>query len=71
MTNQATVQKTKLTKAQQVEFEGLRDNKSAQIRFLTSLGWEKRRDIADYVGVIYQFVRNVQENEIARQARSK
>ena len=67
MTSKIKVQVQTLTKAQTKVFESFGDNKSAKIRFLTSLGW-KRRPIADYVGVIYQFVRNVEMSDIARQA---
>ena len=48
----------KLSKSQSSKLNAL-PTKSAKIRFLTSLDWT-RREIADKVGVIYQFVRNVQ-----------
>ncbi len=69
MTSKIKVKEYKLTKAQKATYDSFGDNKSAKIRFLSSLGWD-RSPIAKFVGVIYQFVRNVQENEIARKARA-
>ena len=37
--------------------------KSGRIRYLLSLGWT-RRQVADKVGVIYQFVRNVEMSTV-------
>ncbi len=52
---------TTLTKNQSKDY-GKLPSKSAKIRFLTNLGWT-RRQIADKVGVIYQFVYNVQNQK--------
>ena len=52
---------TKLTKSQNTSY-GKLPSKSAKIRFLTERGWT-RRQIADKVGVIYQFVYNVQNQK--------
>ncbi len=52
---------TKLTKYQNTAY-GKLPSKSAKIRFLTNLGWT-RRQIADKVGIIYQFVYNVQNQK--------
>ncbi len=52
----------KLTSAQTKALNKL-ETKSAKIRYLTSLDWT-RRQIADKVGVIYQFVRNVQVTQL-------
>ena len=52
---------TKLTKSQTKKY-GTLPSKSAKIRFLTDLGWT-RRQIADKVGIIYQFVYNVQNQK--------
>ena len=52
---------TKLTKSQNTAY-GTLPSKSAKIRFLTNLDWT-RRQIADKVGVIYQFVYNVQNQK--------
>ena len=54
---------SKLTKAQAGAYAKL-DSKSARIRYLTAQGWS-RREIADRVGVIYQFVYNVQSRALA------
>ena len=51
----------KLTKSQNKSFDGL-PSKSAKIRYLTKLDWT-RRQIADKVKVIYQFVYNVQNQK--------
>ena len=48
----------KLSKSQSSKLNAL-PTKSAKIRFLTSLEWT-RREIADELKIIYQFVRNVQ-----------
>lgn len=48
----------KLSKAQETTYDKL-TTKSGRIRYLTSMGWS-RSQIKDKVGVIYQFVRNVQ-----------
>ncbi len=58
-----TATATKLTKAQSGAY-GKLTSKSAKIRYLTSLSWS-RRQIADHVGVIYQFVYNVQVRKLA------
>ncbi len=50
------VKKT-LTSTQKTEYENL-PTKSAKIRFLNALGW-KRGDIAKYLDIRYQHVRNV------------
>jgi len=54
-----------LSKAQNAEFAKL-PSKSAKIRYLTAITkpetWS-RRQIADKVGVIYQFVYNVQNQK--------
>lgn len=50
-----------LSKAQKTNFDKL-PSKSAKIRYLTGLDWT-RRQIADQVGVIYQFVYNVQNQK--------
>ena len=46
-----------LTKAQGSKLEGM-PTKSAKIRYLASLEWE-RGDIARHLGIRYQHVRNV------------
>ncbi len=62
MTKQATkTAPEKMTSAQAKSY-GKLDTKSARIRFLTNLKWT-RRQIADKVGVIYQFVYNVQNQK--------
>lgn len=48
----------KLSKAQESTFAKM-TTKSGKIRYLISQEWT-RREIADKVGVIYQFVRNVE-----------
>ncbi len=53
---------TKLTKSQNTAY-GKLPSKSAKIRYLTGLGTMTRRQIADKVGVIYQFVYNVQNQK--------
>ncbi len=53
--------KTKLTKSQSASY-GKLDSKSARIRYLLKLGWT-RRQVADKVGVIYQFVYNVEHQK--------
>ena len=57
----STTTKSQLNKSQQSKLSGL-PSKSAKIRYLTSLSWT-RRQIADKVGVIYQFVYNVQHQK--------
>lgn len=52
---------TKINPAQTKAYNKL-ETKSARIRFLTNLDWS-RRQIADKVGVIYQFVYNVQNQK--------
>lgn len=54
----------KLNKAAAAKYNKL-DSKSARIRYLTVQGWT-RREIADKVGVIYQFVYNVQSRKLAK-----
>lgn len=49
---------TKLNKAQTTALNALTTT-SGKIRYLTSLDW-KRGDIARYLGIRYQHVRNVQ-----------
>ncbi len=58
------VNKSDLNKSQRTKLAGL-PSKSAKIRYLTSLDW-KRRAIADEVGVIYQFVYNVQHQKTGK-----
>ncbi len=48
----------KLTKTQKFNADSM-STKSAKIRYLTSLDW-KRSEIADYLKIRYQHVRNVQ-----------
>lgn len=50
-----------LSKSQKAKLVDL-PSKSAKIRYLTSLSWT-RRQIADEVKVIYQFVYNVQNQK--------
>lgn len=52
---------TKLNKSQSSKYGNL-PSKSARIRFLLKLGWS-RRAVADRVGVIYQFVYNVEHQK--------
>ena len=52
----------KLSKVQNDKFIKL-TSKSAKIRYLTSLNKYTRREIADKVQVIYQFVYNVQNQK--------
>ncbi len=54
----------KLNKSTSAAYAKL-DSKSARIRYLTAQGWT-RREIADKVGVIYQFVYNVQSRKLAK-----
>ena len=51
-----------LSKSQATELEAL-PSKSAKIRYLTSKDWT-RRQIADKLGIIYQFVYNVQNQKV-------
>ncbi len=60
-TIKVTTPSTKISPAQTKAY-GKLPSKSAKIRFLTNLGWT-RRQIADKVGVIYQFVYNVQNQK--------
>ncbi len=53
--------KTDLNKAQRTKLDSL-PSKSAKIRYLTSINWT-RRAIADELGIIYQFVYNVQNQK--------
>ncbi len=48
----------KITKKQKFNVDSM-STKSAKIRYLTSLDW-KRSEIAGYLNIIYQHVRNVQ-----------
>ncbi len=57
-----TSKNVKLSKAQLAAF-GRCTTKSASIRYLLALGWT-RRQVADKVGVIYQFVRNVEMTKV-------
>ncbi len=53
----------KLTRKQAAEnLQHRSESKSSQIRYLTKCGWT-RRQIADEVKVIYQFVYNVQNQK--------
>ena len=62
MGTKAETKVTKITPAQTKSYNKL-ETKSARIRFLTNLGTMSRRQIADKVGVIYQFVYNVQNQK--------
>ena len=57
-----TTQTVKLSKGQANTYDKM-TTKSGRIRYLTSLGWS-RSQIKDKVGVIYQFVRNVQKMSV-------
>ncbi len=61
MTSKTETTTTTMTSVQTKSYNKL-ETKSARIRFLTNLGWT-RRQIADKVGVIYQFVYNVQNQK--------
>ncbi len=52
---------TKLSKSQRTALDAL-PSKSAKIRYLTSQDWT-RRQIADELGIIYQYVWNVQNQK--------
>ncbi len=60
-TLQVQTKSVSLSKNQKASFDKL-PSKSAKIRYLTGLDWT-RRQIADKVGVIYQFVYNVQNQK--------
>ncbi len=57
-----TAQHVKLNKSQASALART-TTKSASIRYLLALGWT-RRQVADKVGVIYQFVRNVEMTKV-------
>jgi DNA-binding NarL/FixJ family response regulator len=58
-----TIQDPKLTGAQTKAISKL-PSKSAKIRYLTAKGWS-RSQIAGYLGIRYQHVRNVQITPVA------